>query len=268
MKLSLRHAFERHLKHRYSLRLHMSAILLATTFSGILFSKILLFLGIVDFKIRYPVAVVFSYLVFFACVKLWLSWISSINESKASVVDWIDLSTPASPGGVESVTSICGGNQFFGGGSSGGGGVSGSFDQSDTIPMQNIVLQEYLSKSDVSSSEGIGDAVEGAADVLGDNGIVVAVVVLAGLVITILISSILVVYSAPTILAEAAFEGVLAASLVKKTRIFSDKAWAGSILKATWKPFAVALGVAFLGGAVLHKYYPQAVRLADILFKG
>ena len=269
MKLTLRQAFEKHLQRRYSLRMHICAILLATTSSGILFSKILLLLGVVDFKIRYPVAVVFSYLVFFACVKLWLCWISPIREAKTSAADWIDLPAPSSARGAEdAVSAFHNGGGLFGGGSSGGGGASGFFDHPDTISGPGAVFQQHLTTSGGSSSESIGDAASGVADALGDDNIAVAVIVLAVLVITILASSILIIYNAPTILSEAAFQGVLAASLIKKTRAVSDTGWVGSILKATWKPFAVSLGAAFFGGMVLHSFYPQAVKLADILFKG
>jgi len=48
----------------------MFAILLATTLSGVLFSKVLLVLGVVDFRVRYPLVVLFSYLVFFVCIRL------------------------------------------------------------------------------------------------------------------------------------------------------------------------------------------------------
>jgi hypothetical protein len=39
-------------------------------------------------------------------------------------------------------------------------------------------------------------------------------------------------------------------------------------LKATWKPFALAMGVAFFAGLVLHAYNPAAAKLADIFVKG
>jgi hypothetical protein len=96
----------------------------------------------------------------------------------------------------------------------------------------------------------------------------VALIVLAVLVATILASTLYVLYGAPTILSEAAFEGILAASLIKRTRAISDTAWVGSILKTTWKAFAVTIGVTFFSGIVLHSYFPQAVKLADILWKG
>jgi len=67
---------------------------------------------------------------------------------------------------------------------------------------------------------------------------------------------------------DAAFQGLLAASLVKRTRAMSDESWVGSIFRTTWKPFAVTVGVALLSGVVLHSFFPEADRLADILGKG
>ena len=92
-------------------------------------------------------------------------------------------------------------------------------------------------------------------------------IVLVVLVVTILASAAVLVHGAPDILSEAAFEGLLAASLIRRARVISETAWAGSVLKTTWKPFAVILGVAFLSGAVLHSVFPQAVKLTDILWK-
>jgi hypothetical protein len=263
MKVPIKQAFERHLQRRYSLRLHMFVILLATTLSGILFSKILLFFDVIDFKVRYPLAVVFSYLVFFVCIKLWLAWIASVKESKTSATDWLDLTTPSFRGGTEKVLPSIhgGGGQFLGAGS------SNSFDSPETALVETTVSSD-LPPLGGGKSEDIREAIGEAAGALGDDNVIVAVIVLAVLVATILASTILLLYGAPAILAEAAFQGVLAASLIKRTKAISDKAWAGSILKATWKPFAVTLGVAFFGGAVLHIYFPRVVRLADILWKG
>ncbi len=61
---------------------------------------------------------------------------------------------------------------------------------------------------------------------------------------------------APIILSEAAFEGLLAASLVKSTRLIGTSGWMGSIFKATWKPFAITLAVVIVGGVMLHACFP------------
>jgi uncharacterized membrane protein YgcG len=122
MKIPIKQAFLKHFQRQFSLRLHMFAILLATTLSGILLSKVLLILGVVDFRVRYPLSVLFSYLVFFACIRLWLSCIASANRAKTSVFDWLDLPGPSPRGG--------GGSVFRGGGGQfSGAGASGSFEK-------------------------------------------------------------------------------------------------------------------------------------------
>ena len=138
MKIPIRQAFQKQLQRQYSLRLHMFAILLATTLSGILSSKILLLFNVVDFRIRYPIAVAFSYLVFFVCIKLWLSLISSLKESKTSVSDWLDLPAPSVQSAVEKVLPSIhgGGGEFF------GAGVSGSFEGPDVPFVKTTVLSD------------------------------------------------------------------------------------------------------------------------------
>jgi len=264
MKIPIRQAFQKHLQRRYSLRLHMVAILLATALSGILFSKALLFFGVLDFRIRYPLAVVFSYLVCFVCVRLWLSCISSIKESKTHATDWVDLITTPSfrSGAGKEIAPFRGGGGRFA-----GAGASGSFESPDQALVKGAILADSQQTPGETASSGVAKVVGEAAGAVGDDNIIVAVIVLVVLVVTILVSTAVLLYGAPNILSEAAFEGLLAASLIKRARVISEKAWVGSILKTTWKPFAVTLGVAFFSGVVLHSFFPQAVKLTDILWK-
>lgn len=239
----------------------MFGILLATTLSGILFSKISLLFGLADFRVRYPLVVVCSYLVFFGCIKLWLSWIASVKETKSSVADWLDFpaSLPGDAGGNIVPSFHGGGGQFS------GGGASGSFDSPDTTLVETSLLPDATSAVGEGTSSGIADTVGEAAGAFGDDEGIFLIIALAVVVVTILVSTFLVIYAAPTILAEAAFEGVLAASLIKRTRAISDEAWVGSVFKATCKPFIFALGAAIFCGWILHHYFPQAVKLADII---
>ena len=256
MKIRIRKAFKKHLERRYSLRLHMVAILLTTALSGVLFSKVLLFFGVLDFRIRYPLAVLFAYLVFFGCIRLWLSWISSFRESKTSTGDWLVdiIPNPSFRGSAgKEIPSFHGGGGRFS-----GAGASASFES---------ILADSQRTSAGGASEGVSKVLGEAAGALGDDNIIVAVIVLVVLVVTILASAAFLVYGAPDILSEAAFEGLLAASLIRRARVISETAWAGSILKTTWTPFAVILGVAFLSGVVLHSFFPHAVKLTDILWK-
>lgn len=87
-----RHRFTTYIKERFFLRFHMSLILTATALSGLLVTKILLLLNVKEMLVRYPLAVVFSYLVFFALVKIWLLYISLSPSSReeSSVGDVLD----------------------------------------------------------------------------------------------------------------------------------------------------------------------------------
>jgi len=240
----------------------MGAILLVTMLSGILFAKFLLTMSLTDFRFRYPIAVLFSYLVFFACIKLWLSLIASKHHVKDSNGDWLDIpGTSVEFGAHNAAPAVRAGGGLFS-----GAGASASFDGPETVSLETAAVSVLPSHSG-DASDTIGEAAGKAAGALGDDNILVAVIVLLALVATILISAFLLLYAAPTILAEAAFQGVLAASLVKRTRVISDKDWAGSILKSTWKPFAGTLIAAIAAGVVLHRLFPEARRLADVLWR-
>jgi hypothetical protein len=264
MKIPGKQAFQKHFQRKFSLRLHMAAILLATTLSGVLFAKVLLMCNIADFRIRYPLSVLLSYLVFFFCIKLWLFCISPSKSDKTNALAWLDFPSPSDQGsGGGGIPSFRGG-----GGQFSGAGASGSFEGHDAAIVETGILSTSQSTPASGASDGVGDVVSEAAGALGDDNVIVAVIVLAVLVATILFSTVYVLYGAPAILSEAAFEGFLAASLIKRTRAMSDQSWVGSIFRTTWKPFTVTIGVAFLSGVVLHSYFPEAARLADVLWKG
>jgi len=241
----------------------MLAILLATTLSGALFSKVLLMCTIADFRIRYPLSVLASYLVFFFCVKLWLFCISPSKSKKTIALNGLDLPSPSGRG------SGGGGTPLFraGGGQFSGAGASGSLEGHDAAIVETGILSEAQPAPVSGGSSGVGDIVGDGLGALGDDDITVAVIVLAVLVATIFFSAVYVLYNAPAILSEAAFQGFLAASLIRRTRAMSDHSWLGSVFKMTWVPFAVTTVVAFLCGVVLHRYFPEAARLVDILWK-
>jgi hypothetical protein len=250
--------FQKHLERRYSLRLHMLLVLSATALSGILFSKMLLVFDVADFRIRYPLSVALSYLVFFVCVKLWLCCISPFKADKRTTLDWLDPAVSSGGGsGGGGVQPLRGsGGQFS------GAGASGSFAGRDAAAVETGLMSTSSSPTASAASSGIGDVAADAAGAIGDDNIVLAVMVGA-----VLFSAVYVLYGAPAILSEAAFEGFLAASLIKKTRAMSDQSWAGSVFRGTWIPFGVTVVVTFLCGAVLHHYFPKAVSLTDILWR-
>jgi len=236
----------------------MSLILLATACSGVLASKLFLYLDIDNFVLRYPLAVLFAYAVFFFCIKLWLMYVSSGHRSDSSVLDWIDIPTSTGRNGGGGMPSVQGG-----GGQFSGAGASGSFDG----PLVGEASLPTVSDGSSEMLGGVGDTVAEAAGALGEEGGFMAVVVLsvlAAVVAAILGGAVYVISEAPVILSEAAFEGVLALSLLRKTRLIDDEDWIGSIFRTTWIPFAITLAVTLIAALVLHSYFPDASRLAEI----
>jgi hypothetical protein len=248
-------------RQRHSLRFHMSVILLATALSGVLASKLFLACRIDNFTLRYPLAVLLAYGVFFLCIKLWLAYLSP-RQSRVDCSDLLDLN-PSGTGGSGSADLA----SFHGaGGEFSGAGASASFES----PLGVVGESPLASVSEGASGalEGVGDVVGGVADALGDEAGLVGVVVLAlltALVAVILGGAVYVISEAPVILSEAAFDGFLAVSLVKKVRIIDGEGWLGGVFRTTWKPFAVTLAASFLAALMLHAYFPAATRLSDIL---
>jgi hypothetical protein len=64
---------------------------------------------------------------------------------------------------------------------------------------------------------------------------------------------------------EAAFEFLLAGSLVKRSRKMDDPDWMRSVLNGTWVPFAAVFAISVAAGWVLHACYPEVARIADLL---
>jgi hypothetical protein len=113
--------------------------------------------------------------------------------------------------------------------------------------------------------DAVGDAVGGAVDDEGGLVLVVVVGLLALLLFSVLSAGVFLVWQGPAILAEAAFNAVLAASLVRSTKKMQDPDWFGSVFRATWKPFGVVFALAIVAGWAMHHYLPKAQRLADVV---
>ena len=259
--------FQKTFQRSFSLRLHMSLILLATASSGVLGSKLFHVLHVENLVIRFPLAVLLSYGVFFLCIRLWLLYVSPGKGITSGKGDWLYI--PSYSGhstGGGSIPPLRGG-----GGEFSGAGASASFENPSVVTDEVIASSVPIKPpSTGGSSGGAGSTVSGAADALGDTdsvATIVAIVVLATLVATILGSAIYVVAQAPLILSDAAFNALFAASLVKRAHVIADEDWVGSVLRHTWKPFGVTFAIAFLAAVVLHSYFPQATSLSEV-FRG
>lgn len=284
--------FTERFKKRLPLRLHMTLILMATGLSGLLTTRGLLAAGVENIVIRYPLAVLFSYLVFFCLIKLWLKHLAvsqskQVREKKNSLVEDV-LSNVDLPcgGGSGGSYSASGGTFTGGGGQFSGGGASGGFDDMGALITEGpgsafvetagsaggSVLDGTKSALAEHGGSALGDAVGDVAGeavgALGEEGGLVGIVVLAviGTVVAIVLGAgVYMIYEAPFILSEAAFEVVLATSLVKSSRAMNDPDWIGSVFRTTWIPFGISLLIAWIGASVIHSYYPEVTRISELL---
>lgn len=112
--------FIQRLENRIPARWHMTFICMITIACGIFFSKVLLFSNLSQPMIRYGLAVVFSYLVFFALIYTWLRWHfgANTNSKSSNTLDAIDVLDIPMNIDLSETRWFGGGGNFSGGGSS------------------------------------------------------------------------------------------------------------------------------------------------------
>jgi len=264
-------SFAARFRRRYRLRWHMSLILLATVFSGLLATRIMLALHLHNVVVRYPLAVVFAYLLFFVWVKLWLKFLVPAPASRTgrdSSGGWLNI-----PGGSSSSGTSGGSGQGFGGGGGnfGGAGASGSFAESAAVLTEGAAAESAAAGTETGSAaaSAAGDAVGDAASSLDLDDPKGCLVALALLAIAALIcgAGIYLVYQAPFILSEAAFQALLAGGLARRARRLEESNWMGSVFKATWIPFALTLLLSLLAGGLIYHYFQGVTRISELFIQ-
>jgi hypothetical protein len=236
------------LKNNFSLRVHMTLILFATAMAGAVASKLFLMIGIANPAIRYPLTVLFAYFIFFIAVKFWLRIIigTPLIHSSSSI-------DPEMPGDIQMPVNISGSSDSFsgGGGTFSGGGASASFDSPASGGSDISSAADAASSIDLDVDEGIG--------------VIIVLLLLAALLAAVLGAGVYLVYNAPAILSEVAFDSFLALSLTRKTREMKDGSWIGSVLKGTWKQFLIILAISAIAGLAIHYFFPGVIKLSQLL---
>jgi hypothetical protein len=246
-------------------RMHMTLILGAVAVSGVVLSKLLLELGVKSILARYVTAVVVSYSLFFLFIRIWLWYVSQAPERgrrsrgrrEIDLPEDISFDSVSGGGGYWStgvdVPTNRGFTGFGGGGDFGGGGATDEWGD-------RVIVS--AGAADSSPSRGSSGSTSTSSSIDGDEiivliafGILLAVIFGAGAYL---------VYQAPAILSEAAFEALLASGLVKASNTMHRVGWMGSVFKATRTPFLVLLVTTVIFGLVVSHYCPEATRLADI----
>lgn len=264
--LNDRGRFSAWMKHRYFLRIHMTLILVATFLSGMVATKLMQEAHLNKLWLRYAVAVLFAYGAFLLLIKCWLIYLGiRARRQRATLTDLpsdfadavcdlgnvgFDWSGDFGGGGGSSVSDAFEG----GGGSFGGGGASGSWG----------IDAEDVAKSVTVPSPGGGSGGGGGfdLDLGGDDGVIILVI---ALVVAIVVAGIWMIYAAPAILSEAAFEAMLASALLKKAKQAGEGNWVGSVIKSTILPFLVIAALSTAVGYYAQKSCPAATRLREAL---
>ena len=233
------HVRERLLGEGYP-RLTTAIILSASGGCAFLFSALALAAGLESMGWRYLLAALVGYLAFALFVRAWIAYRRGWGGPDFDIPD-IDL-----PSGVRSASEP----KLFFGGRSGGSGGGAVWDQpasgSNTVPL----ARGSVAESSIKTSGRLGGALD-----LDDFWYLVlaAACALAGLT-----AMIVVVYSAPVLLAEVALDAGLVSTVYRRLHRRDVRHWTGSLLARTWLPAAVVVASVAVAGFALQRAVPDA----------
>ena len=239
----------------------MSLILFGTILSGVIFSKIFLVVGLHNIIVRFFIVLVLAYLSFFVFMKLWLHYLTTpyrkkrIGENLMDAADAITI--------IPDLSSTSSAPDMTGhGGEFGGGGASGAW--SDARVPSEMSVSEGIAETTESASETVAEAASEAISeiAIADEGGILLIPLFL-LLLIIFGGAIYLIYAAPAIISEAAFELILATTLIKKARTIDNPNWMGSVFRATWPAFALTLVVTIIAGLALMAYCPQATKISE-----
>lgn len=122
------------------------------------------------------------------------------------------------------------------------------------------------SLGDLSLTSGGGGGGGGGFDLdLGDDaGAVVAIIALVVIVVAVCGAGVYLVWQAPMILSDAAFQVVMTWAVRRKAGEVDDGAWVGSVVRATVWPFVVIFVLTVVTGAVVQHIYPHVHSLGQL----
>ncbi len=260
MDINRLHArFQLLISRKFFVRTHMSGMLSIVIATGVLGSKGLQLVGLRNMAIRYPLMVLLSYIAFFLLIRVWLRYIakalsSSGRAQSSGLLNAIDgnLSFGGRSSGVSGSLRVAGAGGRFG-----GGGASASFVEGEavTVPVPAPAIQAAPVHS---ASKGFS-----LSGLSFDDDVLMLLVLFVLLVLAILGAGFYVIYQAPAILSDAAFQACLGSGLFRTARNVHDPSWERSVLKSTVIPFLIVFVVAAVLGYAAHRICPVASTLRE-----
>ncbi len=239
-------------------RSQMTLLVALTGGSGLLASFLLLRAGLDSMALRYPLALLMAYGVFLLLLWLWL---------RTRAEDWTDIPDPGiglpdldrAPSGALHTPTWTPGQ----GGDFGGGGASASFESPTRAhPLaQSPPVRAHGGATDAS---GHPDGFGSVSDLADADGFAIALLLIA-LAAGLALSSLYVVYSAPTLLAELLLDGALSATLYHRLRGIERRHWVSTALRRTALPFVLTGLLLVAVGWGLQSAAPGARSLGEAL---
>jgi hypothetical protein len=240
----------------FFLRVHMTLIVASTIGAGIAATNFLTLMDVNVLAVRYAVAVAAAYCAFLALVRLWL-WYVGIQTARASQRSSVDIDgrgidiTDFNIGNFLGDLRPGGSSLTTGGGHFGGGGATGSWGDAP------------VSAGSSSGKSGGGGGFD--LDLGDDAGAIVLVILIVIAVAIAAVAAFYLIYAAPAILSETAFEAVLAAAVARKTKQMSNMGWIGAVSKKTFWPFAAVMAATIAVGWFAQYHCPEARTLVQAL---
>ncbi len=233
-ELASRRRFAQWLEERFFLRFHIGLILVGSFLAGLLASMVLLSLGLESLALRYGLAVGVGYLAFLCLVRLWIEYVTPEKDDPRDegLADLVDAGLDA----VDTAGDALHLMQHAA--SAGGGGSDAATPGAD------------------DSALSLGEALS-----FDELGVLIAFIVV---VLASLAAAVYMLYAGPAILAEAAFNALLAGGLARRARQLESQGWAAGVCRATVWPFLGVLATAIVFGWVAGACCPDAVRLRDV----
>lgn len=255
MSASKRDVIIGQLKDRLSMpRVQISVILGFTAVAAFAVSVILIRFGVTSMALRYPFAVVASYLAFLLLLRLWI-WLQSESSSNSANIDIpVDIYIPNVNVGS---TAPDGGFSTGDGGDFAGAGAGGGWSSNEAPAPSSAVLFADT-KASGSSSAG-----SGGFDFDLDDGI--ALLVIALVIVSIFSALIYVVYIAPILLAELVVDAAVVSSFYRPVRNIERRYWLTTALRKTAVPAIIVVILVACAGMAMHAAEPEAITIGQFL---
>ncbi len=239
---------------RFWLRFHMSLMLAVAFSAGALGNRLLLEWPVHHAVLRWLFALAAAYGAFFIAMRLWLAYVGARPFMGIDLGNALDSSgTSAGGGGGGGIDASSSVSKGIGGGRFGGGGATSSFDSAAPRPSVGAT-------SNVSSSRG-GFGI----DIGGDDGeFIVLLLVTLAVTAALVGGAAYLLVAAPHLLPDVAFGAAITHGFGRGVHQASrDPGWTGSVLAATWKPFAAVTVTIVIAGLVFEHSFPGARTLGE-----